>query len=94
MITSEHRKQRCRIGFVSDAVYPFNIGGRERRLWEIARRLNSDGIEAHIYTMKWWPGDRDLNLDGVWLHAMCKQRSLYSGGRRSIVQALMFGLST
>lgn len=90
----EQGKQHCRIGFVSDAVYPFSIGGRERRLWEIARRLGMSGAEIHIYTMKWWAGGKTLNVDGVHLHAICRRRSLYHGGRRSIVQALMFGLAT
>jgi len=95
LITSTERgKQQCRIGFVCDVVYPFNIGGRERRLWEITRRLGMNGVDVHIYTMKWWTGDKNLYLDGVWLHAICKQRALYKGERRSIIQALMFGLST
>ena len=87
-------KQQWRIGFVCDVVYPFNIGGRERRLWEITRRLATIGIEVHIYTMKWWDGDDTLDLNGVQLHAICKQRPLYHGEHRSIMQALMFGLAT
>jgi glycosyltransferase involved in cell wall biosynthesis len=87
-------KQQCRIGFVSDVVYPFTIGGRERRLWEITRRLTMVGVEVHIYTMKWWGGENTIDLSGVQLHAICKQRPLYCGERRSIIQALMFGLAT
>ncbi len=92
---TELHNRKLRIGFVSDGVYPFNKGGKERRLWEIARRLNIDEIEVHIYTMKWWVGrKKTLNLEGFQLHAICKQRSLYHGERRSIVQALIFGLAT
>jgi glycosyltransferase involved in cell wall biosynthesis len=87
-------KQQCRISFVSDVVYPFNIGGRERRLWEITRRLKMLGVEVHIYTMKWWDGENTIDFSGVRLHAICKQRPLYCGERRSIMQALMFGLAT
>jgi glycosyltransferase involved in cell wall biosynthesis len=95
LITSAARgKPSYRIGFVSDAVYPFNKGGKERRLWEISRRLVTGGVEVHIYTMKWWTGGRVLNLDGVQLHAICKWRSLYHGERRSMVQAALFGLAT
>ena len=39
-------------------------------------------------------GKRALDLEGVQLHAICKWRPLYDGERRSIVQALMFGLAT
>ena len=94
MIFTRQSKQHCRIGFVLDAIYPFSIGGRERRLWEIARRLGLNGIEVHIYTMKWWTGGKTLNVDGIQLHALCKKRSLYHDGRRSIAQALIFGLAT
>jgi glycosyltransferase involved in cell wall biosynthesis len=95
LITSTARGKRpYRIGFVSDGVYPFNKGGKERRLWEISRRLVAGGVEVHIYTMKWWAGGRVLNLDGVHLHAICKRRALYHGERRSMVQAVLFGLTT
>lgn len=87
-------KRPLRIGFVSDGVYPFNKGGKERRLWEISRRLPSLGAEVHIFTMKWWEGGKTLDIDGVHLHAICKRRSMYDDERRSIMQALMFGLAT
>ena len=79
---------------MSDGVYPFNKGGKERRLWEITRRLQANGAEVHIYTMKWWEEGRHLNLEGVRLHAICKYRPLYNGERRSITQAVIFGLAT
>lgn len=87
-------ERKYRIAFVSDGVYPFNKGGKERRLWEITRRLAMSGIETHIYTMKWWAGGRTLVLDGVHMHAICAHRPLYQGRRRSITQALIFGLAT
>lgn len=83
-----------RVAFVSDAVWPFNTGGKERRLYEITRRLAAAGAEVHVYTMKWWPGPRTLVLDGVHLHAVGRQHSLYQGERRSIRQALVFGVAT
>jgi glycosyltransferase involved in cell wall biosynthesis len=79
---------------VSDAVYPFNKGGKERRLWEISRRLHGRGIEVHVYTMKWWDGGGDMEMDGVRFHAICKVRPLYDGERRSIAQAVLFGMAT
>ena len=91
---TEWGTRRCRIGFVSDGVYPFNKGGKERRLWEITRRLQESGVDVHIYTMKWWAGARTLDLEGIRLHAICKQRALYQGERRSITQAVIFGLAT
>ena len=87
-------EQPVRMAFVSDAVMPFNTGGKERRLYEITRRLAAAGVEVHVYTMKWWPGPRSLVLDGVHLHALGKQRSLYQGERRSMGQAVLFGVAT
>ncbi len=58
-----------RIAFVSDAVYPFNKGGKEKRLYEISQRLVKEGREVHIYTMKWWEGPRTLKQNGVYLHS-------------------------
>jgi glycosyltransferase involved in cell wall biosynthesis len=82
------------VAFVSDAVLPFNKGGKERRLSEIVRRLAASGVEVHVYTMKWWTGPRSVVLDGVQLHAIGRLRPLYHGERRSMSQAVMFGLAT
>ena len=80
-----------RIAFVSDAVYPFNKGGKERRLHEIARRLVATGAQVDIFTMKWWDGPDTMRLDGISLHAIAPLMSMYSNGRRSIREAVVFG---
>lgn len=82
------------VAFVSDAVLPFNTGGKERRLAEITRRLAAEGVEVHVHTMKWWAGPRTIVMDGVHLHAISRLRPLYSGERRAMRQAVMFGLAT
>jgi glycosyltransferase involved in cell wall biosynthesis len=83
-----------RVAFVSDAVYPFNKGGKEKRLHEIAVRLARAGHQVDVYTMKWWDGPRTLRVDGVAFHAITPLLPLYSGNRRSTAQALLFGLAT
>jgi glycosyltransferase involved in cell wall biosynthesis len=90
--TADARAQR--MAFVSDVVYPFHIGGKETRLYEISRRLAREGREVHIYTMNWWGGEKTIRLDGVWLHAISKLRPIYKGHRRSTKEALLFGLAT
>jgi len=45
-----------KIAIVSDSIYPYNKGGKEKRLFEIATRLVKYGHEITIYTMKWWEG--------------------------------------
>jgi glycosyltransferase involved in cell wall biosynthesis len=80
--------------FVSDAIYPYMKGGKEKRLHEITKRLAAMGHDVHIYTMKWWPGpDRTLFQDGVYLHALCKRHEMYHGDRRAISEGILFGLA-
>lgn len=82
------------MAFVYDAVYPFSKGGAERRYYELARALVACGYDVHWYGMRYWPGPRDLRLDGMTLHGVCRARPLYTrSGRRSILQALIFGIA-
>jgi glycosyltransferase involved in cell wall biosynthesis len=83
-----------RFAFVTDAVYPFNKGGKERRLYEIVKRLVAEDREIHIYTMKWWEGPRTIIMEGVYYHGICKVRSVYATNKkRSISQAVLYSLS-
>ena len=85
---------RLTIAFVSDAIYPYNIGGKEKRLFELSTRLAKKGHKVHIYCMKWWKENKKLKLEnGVILHAISKKYALYSGKRRSIFQAIIFAVS-
>ncbi|HSW99055.1 MAG TPA: glycosyltransferase [Candidatus Saccharimonadales bacterium] len=80
-----------RVAFVSDAIWPYNKGGKEKRLHEITRRLVKEGRQVDIYTMKWWDGpDSVVSPSGVHLHSITRLHPLYKDGRRSIVQAVRF----
>ena len=80
-----------KIAIVSDAIYPYNKGGKEKRIHELSTRLTDEGYEVHIYTMNWWGGDKCICEDGVYLHGVCGVKDLYTpSGRRSIFQALYF----
>jgi glycosyltransferase involved in cell wall biosynthesis len=85
--------QRPTIAFVSDAVYPWNIGGKEVRYHELTRRLVREGFDIDVYTMHWWDGPRTITIDGVRFHAICRRWPLYAGSRRSILQALAFSVA-
>jgi glycosyltransferase involved in cell wall biosynthesis len=78
---------------VSDAIYPYNKGGKEKRLYEMSTRLATMGHEVHIYCMKWWDGSKDRYEDGVHLHGICKLHNLYIGERRSMKEAIYFGIA-
>ena len=83
-----------RIAFVSDSIWQYNKGGKEKRLHEITRRLVKEGRQVDIYTMKWWDGPKTIiSKDGVYLHGISKMYSLYKDNRRSITQAIFFSLS-
>src|SRR5688572_4712282 len=53
--------KKLNIAIVSDAIYPYNKGGKEKRIFEISTRLAKAGHEVHIYCMKWWGADRRLS---------------------------------
>lgn len=83
-----------KIVYVSDAIYPYNKGGKEKRLFEISTHLAALGHDVHIYTMHWWQGKRKERTEhGVYLHAISKKYEMYHGNRRSIKEGIMFALA-
>jgi glycosyltransferase involved in cell wall biosynthesis len=83
-----------RIVFVSDAIYPYNKGGKEKRLYELSTRLVAMGHDVHIYTMHWWPTPEKTRVEsGVTLHAISRRYDMYDQGRRSMKQAVLFGVA-
>jgi len=83
-----------RIVFVSDAIYPYMKGGKEKRLHEITRHLAAMGHDVHIYTMHWWDAPSPTRTeDRVQLHALCKFHTMYHGNRRTITEGVLFGLA-
>ena len=79
-----------RVVIVSDALYPWHVGGKEERYRQIAEGFDSDEIEILFATMRWWNGPTPLS------HVAISNRySLYTkSGKRSVMQATRFGLST
>jgi len=80
-----------KIAFVYDAVYPWEKGGAQKRIWELARRLANDH-DVHLYGMHYWDGPAVVERDGVTLHGVCEPKELYDDGRRSISQAITFAI--
>lgn len=80
-----------KIAFVYDAVYPYRIGGVEKRIYELSRRLARKGHEIHIFGLKEWEGDASFIRDGVYYHGLGHSRPFYTHGRRSIGEAWYFG---
>lgn len=81
-----------KIAIVSDAIWPYNKGGKEKRIYEISTRLAKRGHDVTVYCMKWWEGS-DIRVDeGVQIKAISPYFPLYAGERRSIKEALFFSL--
>jgi glycosyltransferase involved in cell wall biosynthesis len=84
-----------KIAFIYDAVYPFITGGAEKRVYELARRLVKRGHEVHWYGIGWWwpeSGKKDIEMEGIHLHGVCKPMDLYNGERRSVGEAVYFAV--
>jgi glycosyltransferase involved in cell wall biosynthesis len=82
-------KRPPRVALVIDAVFPYHLGGREVRYYELTRRLASQA-SIRVYTMHWWQGPRCLEDGDITFHAVSRLRAMYVGGQRSIRQALFF----
>jgi len=83
-----------KIAFVYDAIYPYIKGGGEKRYYEIAKQLTAKGHQVHLYGMKLWEGPNLIQKEGIYLHGIAPNMPLYTKkGRRSIIQALIFGVS-
>lgn len=83
-----------KIVYVSDAIYPYNKGGKEKRLFELSTRIARMGNEVHIYTMHWWDGPENERVEnGVHFHALSKLYPLYKGDKRSVKEGILFALA-
>jgi len=78
-----------KIAFVYDAVYPWETGGVQKRVWEIARRL-ADDHDVHWFGLHYWDGPPVVQRENVVLHGVAEPKDLYVDGRRSITEALYF----
>ena len=79
------------VALVVDAIFPYHIGGREIRYYELTARL-ARAADVHVYTMRWWRGPRKVVDGNVTFDAITKAHPMYIDGRRAIKQALFFTL--
>ncbi len=56
-----------KIAFVYDRIYPYHRGGGEKRAWELARCLATQGHDVSIIGPQMWPGSPELLQEGVHL---------------------------
>ena len=77
------------ISLVYDAVFPWEKGGAQKRVYELARRLAEDH-DVNLYGMHYWDGPPVMQRDGITYHGVCEPYDLYTDGRRAIPPALKF----
>jgi glycosyltransferase involved in cell wall biosynthesis len=92
MMMSHPEGGSMRIAYVYDAVYPYVLGGVEKRVWEIARRLVVREHEVHLFGMQFWEGERTIIREGVVLHGICRPYTFYRKGKRRILPTFIFGI--
>ena len=80
-----------KIAFVYDPIYPYVIGGAEKRCREFAGALVKIGHEVSLVGMKYWQGENRIFEDDIELVGVCEAVPLYGkSGTRSIFEALYF----
>ena len=82
--------RRLRIAYVYDALYPYLLGGGERRYRELAQRL-AQRHEVHYFSWQFWDGPADRTEDGIFLHGVGPPPVMYGAdGKRTVREALGF----
>jgi len=82
---------KMRIAFLSDTIYPSTVGGIERRIHELAKRL-SRRHQVYIVGLRGWEGRKKLEFGRLRIHGVAPMPKLFVGERRSIGEALYFAL--
>ena len=83
-----------RIALLYDCTYPHVLGGGQKRLFEISRRLVAKGWSVDWYGLKFWESEADPIIEGITYVPVGPARALYGAdGKRSIMQTLHYGKS-
>lgn len=81
-----------RVVFITDKVYPYFIGGQEKRIFEYANILVKNGKEVSIISMKWWKGSNIFTKDGIKYVSIFPKVDLYKkNGKRRLLFNFLFG---
>jgi glycosyltransferase involved in cell wall biosynthesis len=81
-----------RVCLVYDCLFPYTVGGAERWYRNLAERLAADGHEVTYITRRQWPRGARPDIPGVEVRVIAPHMELYTrGGRRRILEALVFG---
>lgn len=79
-----------KIALIYDRVYPFHFGGGEKRAWELAKYLATQGHDVSLLTLQMWSDGATTHREGVRLVGLCLPPS---GHRRSLGDLFRFSLA-
>lgn len=81
-----------KILIIYDVSYPHINGGGQRRFWEVARRLLSQGFEIDWICFKTWPEESSvIENDGIRYIGLAGYKGLYrENGKRRIQEPIEF----
>ncbi|UTI65048.1 glycosyltransferase [Paraconexibacter antarcticus] len=81
-----------RVCLIYDCLFPWTVGGAERRMGHLAERLAQQGHDVTYLTRCQWPPDEPPQLPGVRVIAVSRDEPLYGAdGNRTIGEPLRFG---
>ncbi len=82
-----------RVCLIYDCLFPWTVGGAERRLRELAEALVEHGHDVTYLTRLQWGPENEPDLPGVRVIAVSKEEPLYGpDGNRTIGEPVRFGL--
>jgi glycosyltransferase involved in cell wall biosynthesis len=82
-----------RVCLVYDHLFPSTVGGGERWMRDLARRLADAGHEVTYLTMRHWPEGEAPSMPGVRVEALTHAGRVYRDERRTLGPPLRFGLA-
>jgi glycosyltransferase involved in cell wall biosynthesis len=81
-----------RVCLIYDCLFPYTVGGAERRFRSLAELLVAEGHEVTYLTLRQWDRREQPDLPGARVSVAGPRMRLYaSSGRRRIVPPLAFG---
>ncbi len=79
-----------KLAFIYDAIYPYQMGGVEKRIYSISQLLKKK-YSVHLVGMKSWEGDNTLHKDGIYYHGIFQKMPMYKkNGVRRIDETLIY----